>query len=386
MNRLRTTTTCPALIVAVCLIAMPGVLRAAEGPAEQGAQKPETLTAEELARQLEHLESLRWPRERAWEWYRGQPWLVGCNFIPSTASNQLEMWQGDTFDPRTIDRELSWGAGLGMNTVRVYLHNVAWQVDREGFKKRMDEYLSIADKHGIRTLFVVFDDCWNDNPKPGPQPPPVPGVHNSRWLKSPGSRAVKDRSQWPPQEEYLKDLLRSFGRDERVLAWDLYNEPGAGRMGNNSLPLLLAIYQWAREAGPSQPLTTGIWNPGQKELNQVHLRAADIISFHHYGPLSVLKPKLDMVRSQRRPALCTEYMSRGRGCTLQVYLPFFKQEQIACYNWGLVAGKTQTYYPWGSPKGAPEPELWHHDLLRPDGTPFDQEEVELFRRLTGRGK
>ncbi len=38
----------------------------------------------------------RWSVEKANEWYAKQPWLVGCNFIPSTAVNQLEMWQEET--------------------------------------------------------------------------------------------------------------------------------------------------------------------------------------------------------------------------------------------------------------------------------------------------
>src|SRR4029077_2592941 len=45
-----------------------------------------------------------WTKERARAWADSTGWLVGSNFIPSTAINQLEMWQAATFDPRTIDR------------------------------------------------------------------------------------------------------------------------------------------------------------------------------------------------------------------------------------------------------------------------------------------
>src|SRR5512136_1934485 len=107
----------------------------------------------------------RWAAEQANEWYSRQPWLVGCNFTPSTAINQLEMWQADTFDPETINRELGWAAGAGFNTMRVFLHDLAWQADPDGLKQRMDRYLGIAARHAIRTLFVVFDDCWNTEPK-----------------------------------------------------------------------------------------------------------------------------------------------------------------------------------------------------------------------------
>src|SRR6516165_5212093 len=111
-----------------------------------------------------------WTTEKANAWYKQQPWLVGCNFIPSTAINELEMWQAETFDKETIDRELGWAQGIGMNSVRVFLHIVPWQTDAIGFKQRINEYLFIANKHKIRTMFVLFDDCWNDNPQAGAQP------------------------------------------------------------------------------------------------------------------------------------------------------------------------------------------------------------------------
>jgi hypothetical protein len=102
--------------------------------------------------------------------------------------NQLEMWQADTFDPTTIDRELGWAESIGMNVMRVYLHDLVYQENKEGFLKRMDDFLKIADKHHIKILFVFFDSCWNDDPKLGKQPDPKPGVHNSGWARSPAQR------------------------------------------------------------------------------------------------------------------------------------------------------------------------------------------------------
>ena len=168
----------------------------------------------------------RWETERADAWYRRQPWLVGCNFIPSSAINQLEMWQADTFDMAIIERELGWAAELGMNTARVYLHHLAWEADANGFKTRIDRFLACSSRFGIRPILVIFDDCWNDNPKIGKQPEPVPGVHNSGWLQSPGRSAVNDPAAWPQLERYVRDVMGAFSQDDRVLMWDLYNEPG----------------------------------------------------------------------------------------------------------------------------------------------------------------
>ena len=107
----------------------------------------------------------RWTPEQAHAWYAKQPWLVGCNYIPSNAINQLEMWQADTFDPATIDRELGWAASLGFTSVRVFLHDLLWQQDREGFLKRLDQFLAIAERHHIGVMLVPLDGVWD--PQPG---------------------------------------------------------------------------------------------------------------------------------------------------------------------------------------------------------------------------
>jgi len=323
----------------------------------------------------------RWSKEKAKRWYQKQPWLVGCNFIPSTAVNQLEMWQWETFDAETIDRELGWARSLGFNTVRVYLHDLAWQVDPEGFKKRMIRFLEIADKHGIRPVFVIFDDCWNDNPKPGRQLEPIAGVHNSGWVQSPGTRFVKDPNSWPRLENYVKDIIGSFRKDRRILMWDLYNEPGNSGLGSKSLPLLKAAFKWARQERPVQPLTAGIWNTELKELNALQISASDIITFHHYWDVGSLTQQIKDLKVEGRPIICTEYMARTRRSRFETHLPIFKKENVGCYNWGLVSGRTQTIYPWGSAKGSPEPDVWFHDILRKDGTAFDPEEVKLIRKI-----
>ncbi len=323
---------------------------------------------------------IRWPKEQANQWYARQPWLVGCNFIPSTAVNQLEMWQADTFDPATVDRELRWASGLGFNTVRVFLHDLAWKADAEGFKKRVDKFLEIAARHKIKPMFVLFDDCWNADPKIGKQPASRPGIHNSGWLQSPGRDIVNRPETWPQLERYVKDTVGAFARDDRVLVWDLYNEPGNEGQGNKSLPLLKKAFQWAREVNPTQPLTAGVW-AAMKELNDFQLVASDVITFHNYNDAGNLAGQITTLKKHGRPVICTEWMRRGSS-EVASHLPLFKKERVGCYNWGLVAGKTQTIYPWGSPGGASEPKVWFHDLLRKDGTPFSAEEATLFQKLT----
>lgn len=324
----------------------------------------------------------RWSAEKANAWYTELPWLVGCNFIPSTAINQLEMWQADTFDPETIDRELKWASGLGMNSVRVYLHDLAWEADAAGFKKRIEQFLEIAARHRIRPMFVFFDDCWNADPKIGPQPAPKPGIHNSGWMQSPGRDVANDPSQWARLKRYVKDIITTFGKDKRILFWDLYNEPGNEGQGIKSIPLLKKAFQWAREAGPSQPLTAGVWS-GKQELCEVPLAYSDIITFHNYENAKNLTHQIAKLKKHGRPVICTEWLRRGHS-DVATHLPIFKKDCVGCYNWGLVSGKTQTIYPWGSKSDAPEPKLWFHDVLKKDGSPFDPEEIEQFKNLTAR--
>lgn len=318
----------------------------------------------------------RWSVERARAWYDAQPWRVGCNFLPSTAVNDVEMWQVETFDLVTMDRELGWAADLGFNTVRVFLNYVVWEADASGFRERFGRFLETADRHGIATLVILFDDCFKPEPRVGPQDEPEPGVHNSQWVQSPGVTRRGDPAAWPRLEAYVRDVVSTFAKDSRVLAWELYNEPSA------SLPLVEAAFRWARAANPTQPVTMTVFGP--PEMQQRIVALSDVLCFHNYEALPSVRAQVEGLRAERRPLLCTEFLARGLGSLFQTHLPYFKQERIGCWNWGLVAGRTQTYFPWGSPKGGPEPKLWHHDLLRRDGTAYDPGEIAFVRQITGR--
>jgi hypothetical protein len=320
------------------------------------------------------------------QWSQKHGWRVGCNFIPSTAINQLEMWQAETYDPETIDRELCWAEDIGLNTVRVYLHNLPWEQDAQGFKERIDGFLTICDRHGIKVMFVLFDDCWYGNAQPGPQPPPDPGLHNSYWLQCPRYAEVMDESVHPRLEAYTKDILRSFADDERVLMWDLYNEPANNHFPGEIFPLVRKVFRWARQANPSQPLTMGVWRygPERVELNDFQLANSDVVTFHNYGKYEDMKKDIAKYKSFDRPVICTEYLARGFKSKFQTHLPMMKAEGVGAINWGLVSGKTQTIFPWDAPLNGPQPDPWHHDIFHKDGTPYDPEETRLIKSLTGR--
>lgn len=343
----------------------------------------------------------QWPTTKAHAWQASHPWLVGCNFIPSTAINQLEMWQADTWDPVTIDRELGWAADLGFTSVRVFLHDLLWQDDRKGFLKRMEQFLNLADRHRIGVMFVLFDGVWDPFPKAGQQPGPRPFIHNSGWVQSPGADILSDPARQDALQGYVQGVIGHFRNDRRIQVWDIFNEPDNPvpqyrdvELKNKpevALVLLKKAYAWAREVRPTQPLTSGVWignwgDPAKlTPMEKFQLEESDVISFHSYGNLEAARKCVQNLRRYDRPILCTEYMARPTGSTFDPVLGFFKENNVGAYNWGFVSGKTQTIFPWDSwtKKYHSEPPLWFHDIFRADGTPYLSSETKYIRELTG---
>lgn len=342
-----------------------------------------------------------WTEETANSWYKKQPWLIGANFIPSTAINQLEMWQAETFDTATIDKELRLAASLGMNTVRVFLHDLLYLNDKEGLYSRIKIFLRVAEKHGIKPMLVFFDSCWDPFPKAGKQRPPKPFTHNSGWVQSPGYYALRDTMQYRRLENYVTETVAHFASDQRILGWDVWNEPD--NMTGPSyekvempdkvayvLPLLAKSFSWVRAANPSQMVTSGIWlgnwsnADSMLPIQKLQLEQSDVISFHNYDRPEEFEKRVKALQRYKKPLLCTEYMARPNGSTFQGVLPIARKYHVAMYNWGFVSGKTQTIYPWDSwtKTYTGEPPVWFHDIFRTDGTPYDKNETDFIKSIT----
>ena len=346
----------------------------------------------------------RWSERQANVWYERQSWLIGANYIPANAINQLEMWQTDTFSPALIDRELALAEAIGMNTMRVFLHDLLWQEDPAGFRGRIDQFLTIAARHHIRPLFVLFDSCWDPEPRLGLQHAPTPGVHNSGWVQSPAAHSLEDAREYPRLRAYVEGVIGAFARDRRILGWDLWNEPD--NEGGTAYPktdakdknriiaaLLPQVFKWARTQNPTQPLTSGLWKNDWVSANatsafeQMQVEQSDVVSLHNYNWPEDFELSVLWLRRYHRPILCTEYMARSVGSTFDLILPMAKRLHVAAFNWGLVLGKTQTNLPWDSwqhPYVEHNPPVWHHDIFRADGTPYREREVALIRALSAR--
>lgn len=324
-----------------------------------------------------------WTQEHAWAWHNAHAWLCGVNYVTSTAVNTTEMWQRETFDADTIDRELGYAQDIGFNCYRVFVQYLVWEHDPAGLLQRFDQFLSIAHKRGIAIVPILFDDCAFSNKEPyiGKQDAPTPGIHNSCWTPSPGSKRVTDQSAWLQLQRYVHEFVSRYANDARVLMWDLYNEPGNSNMGNASLPLLQAAFEWARAANPTQPITTGIWHDGMVEINAYCVAASDVITFHDYNELSITHSRVEQLKTYGYPLVCTEWMRRGYGSHFDMQLPYFQKQNIGCLSWGLVNGRTQTHLPWESRPGDRAPAAWFQDLLDQHGNPHRPEEVALIRAI-----
>lgn len=345
-----------------------------------------------------------WTTSAANDWYTKQDWLVGANYVPSSACNQIEMWQEDTFSIQEIDKELGWAANLGMNTMRVFLHDLVWQQDPEGYKARIEQFLDVADKHGIKPMFVLFDSVWNPEPQLGPQPEPRAGVHNAGWVQGPGAAALKDEIQRARLQAYVEGIIGAFANDTRVLAWDVWNEPdnmNGASYGSKEPPnkvelvatLLEDTFRWARSVNPTQPLTSGVWigewDKDEKldnNVQRVQLKNSDIITFHNYAPADDFARKAKYLADNGRPVICTEYMARPLGSTFETIMPVAKEHGIGLYNWGFVQGRAQTHIPWDSwtKPYTEDPKPWFHEVLRQDGSPYLAKEVDFIKTMTGK--
>jgi hypothetical protein len=324
----------------------------------------------------------RWTEQHAWDWYKAQPWPVGCNLVPAYAGNQIEFWQNSTFNPAEIDRELGLAAGIGFNTVRVFLHDMVYLREPVELKRNFKTFLDLCEKHHIRAIPTFFTNGGGKN-----QPPIAQlNVKQVAWMQSPGAQIVNDPSQWGRLEIYIKDFLRTFKDDPRVLMWCLYNEPQNTNRGANSAGLLRAVFKWGREINPSQPLTAPIWGPTERatllDIVSILLENSDVVTFHDYKTLKETTAFVETLKHYGRPMICTEYMARPRS-TFEGALPLFKKNNVGAISYGLVARHDKMRHPDQKPADF-EAGIWYHNIFHRDGRPYDKAEIKLIKKLTGK--
>eukprot|EP01064_Diplonema_japonicum_P030929 TRINITY_DN538_c1_g2_i1.p1 TRINITY_DN538_c1_g2~~TRINITY_DN538_c1_g2_i1.p1 ORF type:complete len:452 (+),score=54.52 TRINITY_DN538_c1_g2_i1:48-1358(+) len=356
----------------------------------------------------------RWSVEEAWAWQKKVGWMIGGNFVPSNAVNQIQMFSEEGFDVTLIEKEIKIAAKKGnMNAMRVFLHNLLFEDNKEAYFTRLDKYLEISARHGVKTIFVFFDACWRATAHLGRQPTPIPHTHNSGWVQCPTHAQLLDERSWAGLKDYVTQTIKRFRNDERVVLWDIYNEPSNTAMEFDHIPQKLTVAQgaanltmitqskkkaqvlkllekafvWARSGNPTQPITSGMWGAmtptDNSPFTKLQMEQSDIVSFHNYDPEEQLLKYIQGFSSEQRPLICTEYLARSHGSTVHASLPVFHAKGISAFHWGVIDGATQTSYPWSSwhDEMAAKPDIWHHDVFSPNGDPHDPAEVELMGKL-----
>ncbi|MXV52261.1 cellulase family glycosylhydrolase [Pedobacter sp. HMF7647] len=330
----------------------------------------------------------KWPEKKAWDWYNKQPWYCGFNYIPAYAINYTAMWDKTTFDPKAIDRELALAEQSGMNSLRAVLQYAVYEDDPAYFLKTLDTFMALCYKHHIKFIPALFDDCSfgiKSDPVVGKQPEPLKGWYAWAWSPSPGHSMVTDSTTYPKLEKYVRDIINHHKNDERILFWDLYNEPTNGGLGSATFPLLKKVIVWARSINPDQPLSIGMFDQNPR-LNEIIINNSDIITFHDYGNKETVTRAVEKFQKLNRPLINTEWMNRPFGSTVSEILPIFYQYKIGCNLWGLVNGKTQTDLPWGHRPGDPPQDLWQHDLYHGDFKPYKPSEIDTIKEYIDRSE
>jgi hypothetical protein len=325
----------------------------------------------------------KWSTEKAWKWYGSNPWICGFNYIPSNAINYTAMWDKTNFSPETIDRELALAEKTGFNAVRVVLQFIVWEDDPAYFREAFSQFLSICNNHKMKVIPALFDDCvfgTNVDPSLGKQPEPFEGWYAWAWSPSPGHSMVSDTTTYYRLEKYVKDVIGSFKNSASVLFWDLYNEPA-----DKSLILVRRVFKWVRQVNPSQPLSICMF--GMQDLHGTISENSDIVTFHNYSPKEEVEKNIEALKKTGRPIICTEWLNRPLGSTVEGILPLFFEENIGCLHWGLVNGKTQTDLPWGHrPGDGPYNRIWQHDLYTKDLKMYSPYEFEIFKSFISKSK
>ncbi|MBQ9785645.1 MAG: cellulase family glycosylhydrolase [Clostridia bacterium] len=341
----------------------------------------------------------KWSKERAWEWYNSRPWIRGCNFMPSDCANRIDMWQEYKFEEHfaTAEREIALAESIGFNSVRIILEYEVWEHQHDGFMERLDKYLTMFYKHGITAMMVLANDCsvpkafW----KPahfGEQTYDI-GYHGGRRVSPHGGHGelsyhlLDDPATAARYYEFVREIITVYAHDERVLIWNLFNEPGNNR-ADLSLSHMEKFFEIAREIDPDQPLCAdclGDYCKPGTTIGDRALELSDIISYHNYNDFENNIEWAEKLRLLGRPALDTEWLHRIYSNTVEEIYPLLYLEKIGAYNWGFVQGKYQTHEPWNGiwermERGEAQFDVtkWQHDLFRPSGRPYDPREINLI--------
>lgn len=356
----------------------------------------------------------KWTNEEANNWYKRLGWLRGCNFIGSDCANRLDMWQSYKREEKlkTADRELALADKIGFNTVRLWANFDVYYAESESFMDILENYISLCDKHNQKVMLVLGyeEDLPRGDvfiPKKLGEQEYALGEHQGRFPLSEEQKSLTPHHymEYPELKdkfiEMVKNIVKKYRDDERILCWNIWNEPGIQR-GELSIEFMNILFGVVRELDTVQPLCADVWRgledgkPISKEERHA-LELSDIISFHSYSEYRWFVENLFEFKKLNRPIFVTEWLHRINHNNIHDIYPLMYIENVANYCWGFVVGKTQTNEPWSNiwyqydNREARNYDFtkWQHDLFRPNLRPYDPNEIELiehFNKLADKNK
>ncbi len=261
----------------------------------------------------------------------------GANYVPSWASTSVAAWT--RFDGGVVDRELGFARRLGLNSVRVFLSVVAYEHDSKAFLARLDEFVALADRHGLRPMFVLFDSCFGKEPA-------LDQADSKMWVNNPGYSRIA-AADWSGLEAYVRAVVTRFSRDPRVLMWDVMNEPMADfehvtRAERDRIWAFCRHFcRFVKALDRDHAITVGHaavdFIPRTADL-------VDALSVHSYAVYEDwLQADLDLAlrfgRRYGKPVLVTEFGNPGAGQTYELGLDVIERNRLGFYFWELMIGK-----------------------------------------------
>lgn len=355
---------------------------------------------------MEKLQKGQWTKEKAWKWYNSMPWIRGFNGLPSNCVNRIAMWQEynhkEVFEQ--IEREFILAKETGFNCVRAVIQFEVWYYEHDSFMDNLEEYFCLADKHGLMVMLVLGNDCTvpKDHFIPvkfGEQK--VDWGYHSGIKKGPHAGGYDQTGYCLLDEDEFRDkhfemvdeLARKYAKDERLFVWDVWNEPGNGNRGMKSAEAMKKYFEIIRSYDQIQPLTADCWWVNQErkpkdEIQTLAVELSDIITFHSYNPAWIMVEIIEGLSEYGRPLINNEWLNRLDGCNVADVLPLLYAKRVGSLHWGLMAGFSQTYEPYGSyyseyikENSNVDLTKWQHDIYRFNGLPYDKKEIEIFKSI-----
>ena len=339
------------------------------------------------------------------KWYESLPWLRGSNFLPSNVINRLDMYQSYKSDEhlRVSDIELDLHEKIGFNTVRLWLDFDCYYLEKEKYLEILEEYISLCDKHHQLVMLVLAheEDLPYDTFK-------AKELGEQRKYYNHFNRDYPQYYEMAPRKKHYlefdetRDLflemidvvVNKYKNDKRIIAWNIYNEPGI-TIGNRAIPLLELLFDKVRKINPIQPLSADIWRdvdengiPYSPEERKA-LELSDFISFHSYNKYPSFTKKIEALEKHNRPIIVTEWLQRINHNNVEDIYPYLAKKRIGAYCWGFVEGDTFTNEPWENlwkeieinPNYDYDFSKWQHNLFRRNLHPYIPKEIELIKKI-----